>query len=70
MKNERDIAANSDIYALVEQVPMDSSQRVRALERLRSADAFVNGIVWVTNGIKHLLDKSEPNSKNDQKLAA
>ena len=63
-------SANSDVYAFVEQVQMDSSQRVRALERVRSADAFVNGIVWVTNGIKHLLNDSKAASKGEQKLAA
>lgn len=70
MKIKQTPAANSDVFTLVEQVPMDNSQRVRALATLRSADAFVDRVVWVANSIKYLFKGPERKPQDDQKLAA
>ena len=59
MKVERfnEISANTDLYTRIKLAPMNQRDREVALNALRTADAIVDGIEWVVNGVKHLIAK-------------
>ena len=53
--NER--PANTDLYARIQLAPMTAIEREVALNALRNAEAIVDGIMWVVNGVKQLFAK-------------
>ena len=48
-------AANTDLYARINEAPMNAREREVAINALRTADAIVDGILWVMNGGKRLI---------------
>lgn len=48
-------AANTDLYARIKLARMNELEREVALNALRTADAIVDGILWVMNAGKRLI---------------
>jgi hypothetical protein len=57
MKRFNEISANTDLYTRIKLAPMNQRDREVALHALRTADAIVNGIDWMMNGVKQLVAK-------------
>lgn len=57
MKRFDEISANTDLYTRIKFAPMNQLDREEAFNALRTADAIVDGIQWVVNGVKHLIAK-------------
>lgn len=57
MKRFNEISANSDLYTRIKLAPMNQREREVAYNALRNADAIVDGIQWVVNGVKYLIAK-------------
>ena len=49
--------ANTDIYARINHASMTASDREVALNALRKADAIVDGVVWIVNGVRRVVAK-------------
>ena len=47
--------ANTDLYARIEQARMTASEREAALNALRNAEAIADALMWVVNGVRHLV---------------
>lgn len=52
-RNEK--AVNTDLYARVRLARMNEIEREVALNALRTADAIVDGIEWMVNGVRRLI---------------
>ena len=48
-------AANTNLYARIKLARMNERDREVAFNALRTADAIVDGILWVMNGVKRLI---------------
>ncbi len=48
-------AANTDLYARIKLARMNELEREAAFNALRTADAIVDGMLWVVNGVKRLV---------------
>jgi hypothetical protein len=57
MKRFNEISANTDLYTRIKLAPMNQRDREVALHALRTADAIIDGVESVVNGIKHLIAK-------------
>jgi len=57
MKRFNEISENTDLYTRIKLAPMNQLDREVALNALRTADAIVDVIQWVVNGVKHLIAK-------------
>jgi hypothetical protein len=57
MKRFNEISANTDLYTRIKLAPMNQRDRDVALNALRTADAIIDGIEGVVNGVKHLIAK-------------
>ena len=57
MKRFNKISANTDLYTRIKLSPMNQLDREVALNALRTADAIVDGIERVVNGVKRLIAK-------------
>jgi hypothetical protein len=70
MKTVTKIAANSDTYARIARLPINESQRTKALAKLRRAQSIVDNTAWFVNLIKHLLALSAEKSRVKRECAA
>ena len=57
MKRFNEISANTDLYTRVKLSPMNQRDREVALNALRTADAIIDGIQRMANGVTHLIAK-------------
>jgi hypothetical protein len=55
MKRLNEISVKTDLYARVKLARMNERDREVALNALGTADAIVDGIQWVANGVKWLI---------------
>jgi hypothetical protein len=51
-------ASRSALYAQVKELPVNAVQRELAVDTLLSAERIARRIVWVVNGIRHLVDRA------------
>ena len=57
MKRFNEMPANTDIYTRIKLSPMNQRDREVALNALRTADAIIDGIQWMVDGVRHLVAK-------------
>ncbi len=62
--------ASSDTYKQIDQLPLSSAQRNRALMTLRRAQEFVENIASITNRIKYLMHFSTAKYRPRHEVAA
>jgi len=55
MKRFNEKSANTNLYARILEARMSASERETAINSLRKADAIVDGVVWVVNGVKRVI---------------
>ena len=57
MERFNEKSANSNLYARILEARMSASDREIALNALRKADAIVDGVVWIVNGVRRVVAK-------------